>query len=284
MGKIPKLTRRQFMKALAGAGLFAALGGPGYSYGIERHWIETTEHRIAIFPGEQSHPFKGSRIVHITDIHYGHHWHQKQFASLAKRIESLKPDMICFTGDLIDSKLGDIAECAALFKQIEAPLGKYAVLGNHDKRYLIPDIHEFWLQAGFELIVNDHRIVRKDGASLVVAGIDDTLSGYPDLKGALRGIGEEETVLLLAHEPDFADTAAEFPQVKLQLSGHSHGGQIRLPFVGAIFTPHQGSKYVAGLYTIGNSGLHVYTSRGIGTTALPIRFLCRPELAVITLA
>lgn len=117
---------------------------------------------------------------------------------------------------------------------------------------------------------------------MFIAGIDDALLGKPDLPRAISGIAEDTCTILLAHEPDIADEAARYP-IDLQLSGHSHGGQIRLPFIGEVLTPRLGSKYPDGLQRVKNSNLQVYTNRGLGTTILPIRFLCRPELTVLTL-
>jgi uncharacterized protein len=98
----------------------------------------------------------------------------------------------------------------------------------------------------------------------------------------LAGIPAGEPVILLVHEPDFADEAARYP-VHLQLSGHSHGGQVRLPLIGHLATPELGQKYVSGLMQAGERGMPVYTNRGLGTTILPVRFLCRPEVTVLTL-
>jgi predicted MPP superfamily phosphohydrolase len=113
-----------------------------------------------------------------------------------------------------------------------------------------------------------------------VAGVDDILYGNPNMEKALDGIPENQFKILLAHEPDYADAASKYP-VDLQLSSHSHGGQIRFPFIGHLITPPLGSKYVDRLNPVGH--LTVYTSRGIGTTGVPYRFNCRPEITVIEL-
>ncbi|UJF35916.1 metallophosphoesterase [Paenibacillus hexagrammi] len=123
---------------------------------------------------------------------------------------------------------------------------------------------------------------KKTGETIQIAGVADLLTGKPNLDLALEGSDSNGFTLLLAHCPDFAEQARKKP-VHLQLSGHSHGGQVRLPIVGALSKPLGAKKYVMGLYEVPNSNLHVYTTRGIGTTFLPIRFLCRPEITVITL-
>lgn len=115
-----------------------------------------------------------------------------------------------------------------------------------------------------------------------VVGVDDILLGRPSMKVALEGANTDLLTILLAHEPDYADVVKDFP-VDVQLSGHSHGGQVQLPFVGYIYTPSLAQKYVEGSYTIGNNSLQLYVSRGLGTTRLPYRFLCKPEITMYTL-
>jgi hypothetical protein len=122
--------------------------------------------------------------------------------------------------------------------------------------------------------------IEKDGQRLWVAGIDDVLQGQADLHRSMAGIPEADATILLAHEPDFADYAAKFP-LDLQLSGHSHGGQVRLPGIGPIILPTLGQKYHSGLNRVGR--LQVYTSRGVGVINLPVRLNCPPEVTLITL-
>lgn len=117
---------------------------------------------------------------------------------------------------------------------------------------------------------------------MAVAGLEDMLHGRPDPEAALKGIPEGTCTVLMMHEPDYADTAENYP-FDLQLSGHSHGGQIRLPFVGAAYTPYGAVKYISGLYHTENKAMPVYVNRGFGETYMPFRLLCRPELTVITL-
>lgn len=122
--------------------------------------------------------------------------------------------------------------------------------------------------------------VEEDGARLWIAGIDDVLTGAPDLHNALRQVPVGDVTILLAHEPDYADAASRFP-VHLQLSGHSHGGQVRLPLLGAPILPSLARKYPAGLRQVGN--LQLYTNRGIGVIDPPIRINCPPEITLLTL-
>lgn len=231
------------------------------------------------------HPdLDGLRIVHISDIHYGFYYGADELKKLADAINELRPDLLALTGDLFDKEAEPYAiECEPLMKRLAAPLGKFAVLGNHDYHNKPDRIVQLYEASGFELLRNRNKVLNVRGHRLQIAGLDDMLYGEPDLPAAFAGLDPDAFTLLLAHEPDFAERTGPYP-ADLQLSGHSHGGQVRLPWIGAVHTPPGGKKYVQGLYRLaGERERYVYTNRGIGTTHLPIRFLCRPELTVITL-
>ncbi|MFB9330632.1 metallophosphoesterase [Paenibacillus aurantiacus] len=277
-----KLTRRQFMKWIAGIGLFSAVGTPLYSFGLERNWLEVTSVPLRLEGTGDASLLQGLRLVHFSDTHYGFYWGREQFDQLAQRINRLKPDLICFTGDLVDSVPEDLMSCLPIFQSLDAPYGKFAILGNHDSRNEVNQVVDFWAKSGFKLLINESVVIEREGRRFFVAGTDDYLNGSPDLPLTLSNTREDDTVIMLIHEPDIADVCAiSYPQVKLQLSGHSHGGQIRLPFISALATPPAGKKYVSGLYRLGDRKMPLYTTRGIGTTGLPIRLFCRPELTVI---
>ncbi|MED4783312.1 metallophosphoesterase [Brevibacillus choshinensis] len=265
------------------AGRLVGLGVVGglYSYGWERQWIEVTRVPIDL-PGIPI-AFRGTKLVHFSDLHLGHYCEPKDVQHVVDLIMRERPDLICFTGDLVDESTRYLSVIVPILQQLQAPLGKFAVLGNHDYRLQEQNVvRSTFASSGFEVMDNRHLRLDKQGSSLYIAGIDDVLFGVPDVSRAVSEIPEGETVILLAHEPDFADEAAAFP-VHLQLSGHSHGGQVRIPLMGPVLTPKLSQKYVQGLYGVNNSQMQVYTTRGIGTTILPIRFFCRPEVTVITL-
>jgi len=279
-----EMSRRSFLRWLTGAGVAAAVGGPAYSFYIERRKIVTNTIQISMFQNRENHPLRGTRIVHFSDVHFGFYFNKNALAGVLSEIKRLNPDLICFTGDLVDDGNEGLDDCIELFRELAPPLGTFAVLGNHDyTRSGINTVGDFWEKSHVELLVNRHHTIERGGQKIHIAGIDDVINGSADLKQALQGTTEEDDVILLAHEPDFADIASFSPQVKLQLSGHSHGGQVRLPFIGHLMVPPLGKKYVDGYYKVGAGGLHVYTNRGIGTTRLPIRFWCRPEITVIEL-
>jgi predicted MPP superfamily phosphohydrolase len=134
---------------------------------------------------------------------------------------------------------------------------------------------------GARLLLNGHIALTREDATLYLAGVDDIWERQHDLSAALSGIPTNAPVVLLAHEPDYADEVTLTGKVGLQLSGHSHGGQVRLPLVGALELPWLGEKYDMGLYDVG--GMALYVTRGVGMIAPHVRFNCRPEIAQIEL-
>ncbi|NOU88553.1 twin-arginine translocation signal domain-containing protein [Paenibacillus sp. LMG 31460] len=277
------ISRRDFLKkSVQGAlGLFGAAGLSGiYSHWIEPYWIEIKQVDVTL--ANLPSAFHQFRIVHFSDLHLGFNSKPEHLSELVGRVRQIKPDLICFTGDLVDRSVSVISEAVAALSQLQAPFGQYAVLGNHDAFGNRRAVTRGLSQAGFHVLHNKHAVVRKGKDKLYVAGVDDPWVGTPDIDAALLQIPENSCTILLAHEPDFADQYGRFP-VDLQLSGHSHGGQICIPLIGALYTPPHGSKYTNGLYQIPNSRLQVYTTRGIGMTRIPLRFNCRPEFTVMTL-
>jgi len=279
------ITRRSFLKRVAiGAGSLLASGGAAGSYAayVEPRWIETVALRVQLPRLPQA--FAGKRIAHISDIHLGFHMTLAELQAIVGRVQRLQADMIIFTGDLFDSWISEDPQATAgVLAGLAAPLGKWAVLGNHDTYAGVADTKLILQQGGFTVLDNAHALVRLGADTLQVAGVADMWTGYPDLQRALEGANPRLCTLLLSHCANFADEAASRPDIQLQLSGHSHGGQIRLPLLGAVETPPYGDKYVSGLHVVPPSGLLVYTTRGLGMTMLPFRFLCRPEITVLTL-
>ncbi|MEK5239507.1 metallophosphoesterase [Paenibacillus sp. FSL L8-0470] len=274
-----KITRRQFLTRGAATMFGAALLGGGYVWQGEPNWLDIT--RLEIPLKNLPSAFAGTRLVHFSDVHLGFNKDAHDLARLIKHIEAAEPDIICFTGDIVDSYAEDLKESVALLAELHAPLGKYAIFGNHD--YKNTELLAQLLQsAGFTLLRNQSYLIKQGGAVMAVAGLEDMLHSRPDPEAALKGIPKGTCTVLMMHEPDYADTAENYP-FDLQLSGHSHGGQIRLPFVGAAYTPYGAVKYISGLYHTENKAMPVYVNRGFGETYMPFRLLCRPELTVITL-
>jgi hypothetical protein len=212
----------------------------------------------------------------------GFFYSPKDFATVVKEIKKLSPDVICFAGDFLNSATSlDLLETTiAVLAEMKAPFGKYAVLGNHDYHSGFANAVRSLECGGFRVLRNDHTVSQRENDRLFLSGLDNISEGRPNLESAIKGIPENACNILLVHEPDIADYTSKFP-IDLQLSGHSHGGQVCLPFVGPIITTKLGEKYPTGLYKINE--LMLYTNRGLGTTVLPVRFFCRPEITIITL-
>ncbi|MFC3038644.1 metallophosphoesterase [Virgibacillus xinjiangensis] len=281
-----KLTRRSFIKKAAGSLLaMAGLGGGTYYYAreIEPYLLQVNEEDISL--PTISPAFDQFRIIQFSDTHIGFHYDIQQFQKLVKKINELEPDLIVFTGDLVDKphRYDWNENLTNALRKLQAPFGKYWVYGNHDHGgYGTDKLAEVMESADFQLLQNSHTVIEKEAERFILAGIDDVVLGRPDISESLQQVNPELFTVMLAHEPDIADVVAEFP-VDVQLSGHSHGGQVQLPFIGHLYTPAFAEKYVEGRYNIPHHQLSLYVSRGIGTTRLPYRFLCKPEIHVYSL-
>lgn len=282
------ISRRSFLKRTIGLFLSTfGVGVSGYYYAreIEPKLLDINYHNIyhKLIP----QGFTGFKIVQFSDTHLGFQYDLNQLNSLVKRINQLKPDIVFFTGDLIDepNKYSRAKQIVPILKELHAPFGKFTVYGNHDHGGYGSDIYKSIMgQANFTVLLNENRELNLlDGSSIYVIGIDDPMLGRPDINMSIDRIPSDSYKILLSHAPDLADEAASF-DIHLQLSGHSHGGQIKIPFVGTLVKPPYAEKYHEGFYNIGDySSLTLYVNRGIGTTRMPFRFLSWPELTLFTL-
>ncbi len=227
------------------------------------------------------HAFEGLRVVHLTDFHAGEHLPEEQLAASVAWANSVEPDLVVLTGDFVTDTKAAIEPCAAALAGLTAPLGVWACLGNHDF-WTDPDGVAAALEAvGIGVLRNRHVQLERNGQTLYLAGIDDIWLGADDLDRALDGIPTDAPVVLLAHNPDFLPKA-EARGIDLMLSGHTHGGQIRVPLLGPIGIPTGlGKYYVAGLHRPGATTL--YVSRGLGVVGVPVRVNCPPEFTHLTL-
>jgi uncharacterized protein len=281
-----RISRRKFLGiSVASAGALVAVDGLG--------WEPYHPQIVRIEPEFPHWPaaLDGLRIVHLSDVHYDPYLGIAPIEAAVRLANSQSADLIALTGDFVTLPTIETratsrraaeqsAPCAVLLKQLRSRYGSFAVMGNHDE-YSNPDIVTRNLQGeGIQVLRNRSVSIAHNGARFFLAGVNDVLGGEADLGRALRGIGSAEAVVLLAHEPDFADETAHYP-VGLQLSGHSHGGQIRIPFVWPMFLPALSRKYPKGLNRVGD--LVLYTNVGIGTIRIPMRWNCPPEVTVITL-
>jgi predicted MPP superfamily phosphohydrolase len=272
------LSRRAFLGTMAT--LTGGIGGIGYSFFVEPTWLKVESVQVPL--PHLPRAFEGLTLVQLSDMHFGPDVDPAHIRQAVTVTLGLRPDVVVLTGDYVSTLSGGEDELIVQeLGRLSAPEGVWAVLGNHD-HYTDCDIVEAALtRAGIRVLRNANGALHRAGSQLWLAGVDDVSVGEHNLFLALYNIPRQAPVILLAHEPDFADRAAQDPRVGLQLSGHSHGGQVRLPFYGPVDLPRLGRKYPEGLRRIGN--LWLYTNRGLGTSVLPVRFNCRPEITLLTL-
>ncbi len=221
--------------------------------------------------------FDGFRIGQLTDLHLGIPLARRAVRRAVAAVEAEHPDLLVLTGDYI-SFSRHLPLLHRALRPLAAPYGIYAIFGNHD-HWTNPDaIGRVLCGMGIHLLINAHATIAKDDAVLVVAGVDDIWDGAPDLDTALAGSRPGAPVILLAHAPDYADTAALSP-IAVQLAGHTHAGHIRLPGLGPLFLPRHGVRYDRGLHRVGRMWL--YVSHGVG--GLPVRIGSRGEATIFTL-
>ncbi|MGQ9533233.1 MAG: metallophosphoesterase [Desulfotomaculales bacterium] len=242
--------------------------------------VERVEVPLPGLPAE----LDGLTVAHISDLHYGfgRFRREEDVAEVTALVSALGPELIVFTGDLVDRWAGPERGKVPPLQGLAAPLGAYAVPGNHDRHLGRQGLARLLAASGVELLVNRSMRLERNGRPFWLVGLDDPLTGNPDLTRAMAGVPPGDLKILLVHAPDFAPRAVH-AGIQLQLSGHSHGGQIRLPGIGALYCPPLGRAYPLGLRVVPGSHTLVYTSRGLGTTGVPFRLFCPPEVALLTL-
>lgn len=275
------LTRREFLKYSAftlGAGTVGAL-----SYVTLNNELLTPEVERVPIPIKNLPPaLTGFRIVQISDIHLKPIVTLNLVKKTVAMVNVLQPDLIVITGDFVTRWISAIYEMAPVLAQLRARYGIFTSLGNHDL-WLDADIITQTLNtAGLPVLINQGVPISVDGETLWLAGVDDCMAGKPDLQAALESAPSKAPVVLMAHEPDPADEFVLDGRVNLMLSGHSHGGQIRLPGLGSPVKAPLAEKYDMGLYNV--DGMWLYVNRGIGViTSVPLRLNCPPEITEFTL-
>ena len=283
-GKPPRLTRRRFLRRLLrlGAGL-TGLAAVTTAYGFWEASQIRIRRAVIRLPGLPQ-PFAGKTIAVLADFHHGPFVGLDFIRQAIRLANALTPDIFALVGDFAHKGTHcaeQLPPCLEALSQLAAPLGVFAVPGNHDMQ----NGGQVYRDAIRETPLTDltNRCVRLSagGESLWLAGLDDLWWGKPDLNAALRGIPEGAAVVLLCHNPDFAEDAPD-SRVGLVLSGHTHGGQAYLPVLGSIFLPSKyGNKYRCGL--VQGPASQVFVSRGLGEAGVPIRLNCPPEINLLTL-
>lgn len=255
---------RRLVLALAAAALLVAID----TTGLEPNWIQVTHYQVA---APLPRPL---RIVHLTDLHTARIGFREQ--RLLTLLAQERPDLIVITGDTPNND-GTLEDARPLLRQLHAPLGVWVVRGNWEVWQEGNATGDFYRSLGFHYLQNENAEVIP---GFWIVGLDDPRAGAPDVYKAFRGVPQGVYTVTLVHAPIILDLLAR--KTNLVLAGHTHGGQVRLPWMKPLWLPPGCGSYVEGWYERG--GTRMYVSRGIGTSVLPVRLLCRPELDIITLS
>ncbi len=280
----PQISRRAFLKRSLGLGFGVSASGAlgfGYTRYGEPNWLDV-EH-VAVLIHNLPSALEGLTIAHLSDFHLSPEVQPEHVAQAVALANAQKPDLVALTGDFVTYGLEYIEPVAEIVSDLRAPLGVFAVLGDHD----------YWTGAPRQIMAalgkynirtfrNENQRVTVGTESFWLVGVDDVWEEHNNLPEAFRGVPESSMKIALVHEPDIADEVARYGAA-LQLSGHSHGGQVRLPFVGAPVLPRLGRRYPIGLQHVPDSATQVYTTRGVGLVAPAYRFNCRPEVTLLRL-
>ncbi len=240
--------------------------------------LESVDVRVP--PGVQTPP--RLRIGFVADTHVGSVLRPADIERALALLLTAEPDLLLFGGDYVSESPRHISDAAAVLGNVASAtrFGSLAVLGNHDYANGAERVTAALEKHGIQVLRNASARVGDGTGELWIAGIDDALLGSPDLTSAFAGVPAGARAIALWHEPDWAEQVVHHGAF-LQLSGHSHGGQVRLPILGTIAAPAGGRRFVAGLNFA--TGMPVYTTRGVGVYRPPVRFRCPPEITLVTL-
>lgn len=285
------MSGRTFLKIAAATALAGAVGGYVYAREVEPYRV-AVERKTLTLP-RLAAPFDGYRVVQISDVHMDGWMTTERFGRIIDLLNEQEPDLVAITGDFVSVSTRYISDLPESLGKLRAPDGAVAVLGNHDHLNDAEAVRGAISSSGVVDVSNTVHTVRRGEAVLHLCGLDSATYDYDRLDEVLGALEDAEPgcAVLLAHEPDLADKSAATGRFDLQLSGHSHGGQIRIPFLGAPLympplllhrsVPPLARKYQNGYYKVGK--MHQYTNRGLGIMCLRLRFSCRPEITVLTL-
>jgi uncharacterized protein len=281
--KVPKRNHNFLIKLGASillSGVALATGGWVYATKVEPGWLEISTLSLVL---PRLHPaFDNYRIVHISDIHLETWMTRKRLMEVVRAVNMMRADLIAITGDFVtDLHPRTANDLHSALSRLRARDGVYAILGNHDYWTNVKTIRSTLERSKIIELPNQVQTIRRGTGSLHIAGVDDYWENKARLQDVVNQLPEDGATILLAHEPDFAVVSAESGRFDLQLSGHTHGGQVHFPWLGPVVLPMYGRKFPSGLYRV--KDMLLYTNRGLGTARPQIRFNCRPEICVITL-
>jgi len=275
------MNRRRFLQ-LAGALAGSTLGGMvagAYANQIEpRHLV--LERRTIRLP-RLTPALDGFQIALMSDHHLFPFTPRELLEQAVEQANALHPDLILLGGDYVCADVESIRELAPILGQLNARYGVFAAPGNYDALFGLNLIRAQLVAQSIEVLVNRGLHVGPSAGRLFLAGLDSVCTGVPDPIRAFAGCRETDIGVALVHEPDYFPTMVKLTPMQLQLSGHSHGGQVRIPALGPLILPRFARIYHTGLYEL--NGRFVYTGRGLGMVGLPLRFNCPPELTEIIL-
>lgn len=281
------MNRRRFLGGLALATTGALALGADVTF-IEPDRPVLTRLEIPLRRLPQA--FDGFTIAQLSDFHYDEHFSVVPIKKGVEIINALHPDLVVLTGDFVSEPISyrwqdaekaanAAGPCADIFQGLQCPHQLLAVLGNHDYGTDAKRVTELLQARHIDVLVNRAIPIDRSGSRLWIAGADDNPDAG-DLRATLRGVPDNDATVMLIHEPDNAEYTQHFP-VDLQISGHSHGGQVRFPIIGPLYLPENGRRFPWGLRKL--NSLTLYTNVGIGTVGLPFRFNCPPEVTLYTL-
>lgn len=272
------MDRRLFIKKFLYAGIGTTLIA-SYPLVFERYLIRENHYKIVLkdLPRE----FTGFRILQLTDLHYGFLAPRILMEYVINRSNSIEKDVIVCTGDYVHKKRStkEIDTVWPLLKKLNAPMGVYSVLGNHD--HWVDSEHSlYWLEKSGQSLRNKVTSIERNGKRIWLGGCGDIWEDDLIIDETFSGINPSDFKILLAHNPDTADREYK-TKINLFISGHTHGGQVNLPLMGPILLPVQNKRFTSGL--IHTKRTSVFISKGIGWAVVPVRFNCSPEIAVLHL-
>jgi len=273
------ITRRAALRISALGAIFAA----PYGYGATRGRCGLiVEHSVCPLLPEHS-KLNGLRISVMSDFHFDETLDGDLIDAAVSLSNAQDPDIVLLPGDFVSHDPVASRQLARHLKKLRARLGIFASTGNHDHWAGVLTITDALRAAGVETLRNESRILKYGDQDFAVTGLDSVWGGHPDPLEATKHLADDVPRILSMHEPDYFDVWPGITRQRpiLQVSGHTHGGQVCAPFIGPLILPDWGKKYSAGAY--GKAGAQLYVTRGIGTIGPPARFFCRPEVSMITL-
>jgi uncharacterized protein len=254
-----------------------------YGLQVEPSWFQIHEQPIRL-SHQHGEGLRGLRIAQISDIHLGGWMNRARLDAVVDLVLTSKPDFVAITGDFL-TRFSDhdrvMVDLAATLGRLASSVPTFAVMGNHDHWHGVDLLRETLADIHIQELRNSLFSIKRGDAVLHLAGVDDVWEKHERLDRVLADIPVEGGAILLAHEPDFADSSSRTGRFDLQISGHSHGGQVVFPFIGAPILPYMGRKYPSGLYQVGS--MWQYTNRGVGKTNPPLRFNCPPEITIFSI-